>query len=308
MTSVAASVIKELKRTQIEEQPQQKKLKHKEVRKILKKERRRSKRKGEAEKGEAGNRDNESPANDSEEEEYLRSKNLWLMREARIFKQQQREIKRKQAIERAERVIENRGLIRESSASKTELSAFSKLIMTSETQKQIYYFSFGSNLLTSRMRVYNKDAVKVCIGRLDDWRLVFSGISKLWDGCPANIIPAPGDHVLGVVWRIFSIEPLDAQEVHYRPIEIAVKRVDTNEMIKCRSYVQLDETVAQVPHGLPSLAYKNVILAGARESAFPDSYIRLMQALPDNGRVPEGAVRLVPESGSGWPIGMSITQ
>ena len=145
------------------------------------------------------------------------------------------------------------------------------------------------------MLVNNKDVIKCCNGKLSDWRLTFSGTSKLWEGSPANIVPSPGQHVIGVVWTISDIGPLDAQEVGYIPIRIDVKRLDTGEVVSCRSYVQTKERVSQMRDGVPSLAYKNVVLAGARENGFPVDYIRQIETLPDNGCIPEAISRLVPE-------------
>lgn len=158
-----------------------------------------------------------------------------------------------------------------------------------------FYFCYGSNLLTSRMLVSNKDAKKCCNAKLKDWRLLFSGTSKLWEGSPANIVPCPGHSVVGVIWTITDIGVLDAQEVGYDPIQIDVQRLDTGEMVRCRSYVQTEERMSQMADGAPSLAYKNVVLAGARENGFPIEYIRQIEALPDNGRIPEAISRLVPE-------------
>lgn len=158
-----------------------------------------------------------------------------------------------------------------------------------------FYFCYGSNLLTSRMHVNNKDAQKFCIGKLTNWQLTFSSTSKLWEGSPANIVPSAGSHVIGVVWTISDIGPLDAQEDGYSPIQVDVERTDTGEVVSCRSYVQSEERMSRKGDGRPSLAYKNVIIAGARESGFPAEYIKQIESLPDNGRIPEAISRLVPE-------------
>ena len=164
---------------------------------------------------------------------------------------------------------------------------------------QTFYFCFGSNLLTSRMRIANPDASKYCVARLKDWRLVFSGTSHRWQGSPANILPSPGDCVWGVVWTISDVAPLDAQEVHYRPIQVTVERVDAPEELLCRSYTQLEKVFQITPDGIPSLGYKNVMLAGAREHELPPDYVQQLEQVPDNGRIPEKMARLVPEcSGS----------
>lgn len=115
------------------------------------------------------------------------------------------------------------------------------------------------------------------------------------EGSPANIVPSPGDHVIGVIWTISEIAPLDAQEVGYDPIQVDVKALDSDRVFTCRSYRQTKENLSKMADGVPSLAYKNVVLAGARENGFPIEYIRQIEALPDNGRIPEAVSRLVPE-------------
>lgn len=171
--------------------------------------------------------------------------------------------------------------------------------MSDETQAMKgNYFAYGSNLLASRMHVHNKDAIKSSLGRLKDWKLTFSGFSHgLWHGATANIVPSPGDEVIGVIWSVKSFGPLDEQEVHYSSIDVPVVDLKSEEVIKCRTYIQeacyretSDET------GLPSKAYHNVIMAGARESCLPVDYIDKLMSIENNGVIPEKIASLVPES------------
>lgn len=54
---------------------------------------------------------------------------------------------------------------------------------------RFHYFSYGSNLLASRIHVMNKTATALGMGRLCNYKLVFSGWSDNWKGSPANIVP-----------------------------------------------------------------------------------------------------------------------
>lgn len=170
--------------------------------------------------------------------------------------------------------------------------------MSERSEMKGNYFAYGSNLLASRMHVHNKDAVKSSIGRLRDWKLTFSGFSQcLWHGATANIIPSDGDEVIGVIWSVKSFDPLDEQEVHYSSIDVPVEDLKTGEVIKCRTYIQeacYRETTDG--KGIPSKAYHNVIIAGARESCLPVEYIDKLMSIENNGVIPEKIASLVPES------------
>lgn len=159
------------------------------------------------------------------------------------------------------------------------------------------YFAYGSNLLSSRMHVHNKDATKFSIGRLNNWKLVFSGFSASWGGATANIVKSPGDEVIGVIWSVVSFDPLDAQEAGYEPVEVQVEDLKTGQVINCRSYIQLKSfTDLEGGNGQPSRAYKNVILAGARESNLPIEYYTKLNQLEDNSIIPDHIVKMVPEA------------
>lgn len=177
--------------------------------------------------------------------------------------------------------------------------------MSTESSKRdpMYYFCFGSNLLTTRMMINNKTAVKVGLGLLQDFQLTFSGHSdQVWLGSTANITPAKGSKVIGVVWTLEDFAPLDKQEVHYDPIQVEVQLLPNNdgrksgEVIDCRTYVQQDEYRGRCLQGIPSRAYKNVMLSGMRENSFPEDYIKwLRHEVKDNGLIPEKMASLIPE-------------
>ena len=65
-----------------------------------------------------------------------------------------------------------------------------------ELSNKFYYFGFGSNLLSKRIKVLNKSAERVSAGKLVDYRLEFADtvyFSPTWNGCPATIIENPGE-------------------------------------------------------------------------------------------------------------------
>jgi len=159
----------------------------------------------------------------------------------------------------------------------------------SANAKQLFYFCFGSNLWSKRMHINVKSAVKYGNGLLKDWTLTFSGLSRLWLGSTANIVPLKDSIVWGTVWTISDSElaDLDIQEVGYRRIEINV--LVGQEVVKCHTYVQ-KETYSELfdsgsASNTPSLAYKTVILKGAIEQNLPEDYIQFLKSFKDNGNI-----------------------
>lgn len=160
------------------------------------------------------------------------------------------------------------------------------------------------------MKLKNKTAVKVGVGILQEYQLTFSGQSSLWKGSTANIIPARGSTVIGVIWKVFDTTILDKQELHYDPINVQVTltRLDSasesvnentvlqnGQVLTCRVYVQREDHQSLKKQGTPSRGYKNVILKGMKENSFPKDYIHSLINTPDNGVIPEEMAQLVPE-------------
>jgi gamma-glutamylcyclotransferase len=112
-----------------------------------------------------------------------------------------------------------------------------------------YYFAFGSNLLTKRIHVQNKSAVRVSNGILKNFKLEFGDFdldkrifSPIWQGSPATIIQEQDSHVCGVVWKINNedLKSLDKQEgvdnQIYKPLEVQIFVEKLQKTITCRTY------------------------------------------------------------------------
>ncbi|PIO62510.1 hypothetical protein TELCIR_15930 [Teladorsagia circumcincta] len=86
--------------------------------------------------------------------------------------------------------------------------------------------------------------------------------------------------VHGCVWRVpdeFAGE-LDLQESGYHRLNVPVQCAD--KIIECRTYQYSNSTAPPAP---PSPHYKTVIVAGAIEHSLPESYIKGLKEIPDNG-------------------------
>ena len=149
---------------------------------------------------------------------------------------------------------------------------------------RFYYFGYGSNLLQERIRLSNKSAEFVGIGSVSDYKLSFYRFSERWKGATATIEEAENNQVIGCVWTMLEsdLENIDKQEgvpqKVYRPIYVDVKTSE-NKLIKCRSYQIIDTSES----GLPSDAYKSVIVSGAKQNNLPKDYVQKLEAIKSNG-------------------------
>ncbi len=164
---------------------------------------------------------------------------------------------------------------------------------TADPTGPFLYFSYGSNLDGARLRMHSPSARLVSAARLADHRVVYSIESKTtWLGGVGDIVEAPGDEVWGAL-RLIDAEDsrgLDEQEgvfrdpPAYRRIVVEVT-TSAGDIVRCRSY----RVVTPDPNGfLPSPAYRETILRGARAVGLPEAYIARLAATPDNGRAGGG--------------------
>lgn len=173
--------------------------------------------------------------------------------------------------------------------------------MLSSKMPTFYYFGFGSNLLAKRIRVQNKSAVRVGVGKLDEFRLDFADAtadekyySKTWAGCPATIIKSDGSSVFGAVWELEKkdLPEIDQQEGVdigiYKPMEVKVI-LNGEKEITCRTYQLVKNPSSPLdPQNRefdrqPSKTYLNVILNGAVETGLPPDYISFLRSFKHNG-------------------------
>jgi len=147
-----------------------------------------------------------------------------------------------------------------------------------------YYFGYGSNLLTQRLRLVNPSAEFVATGELEDYALDFGGHGSVWNGAVATIAPHPGSTVHGAIYKL-SIDhskTLDAQESGYRRVLVSVRLHNNSTVaVTCRCYVMKEETYRE--RNKPSPHYKHVIVSGAKEVKLPMDYIRILEAIEHNG-------------------------
>ncbi|KAH0547399.1 gamma-glutamylcyclotransferase-like [Cotesia glomerata] len=155
---------------------------------------------------------------------------------------------------------------------------------------KVLYFAYGSNLLTSRIRINNPSAMLYGIGRLEDYRLDFIGWSNLWNGAPATIVETPGFHVWGAIWEldVADIKNLDQQETGYNALQVDIV-THSGAKYNCRVYQQIKVPDAYVklrklPNPRrPSEIYLKIIVKGALDREIPIEYINMLRKVRHNG-------------------------
>jgi gamma-glutamylcyclotransferase (GGCT)/AIG2-like uncharacterized protein YtfP len=151
------------------------------------------------------------------------------------------------------------------------------------------YFAYGSNMLVEQMRERCPSASFVCVAGLEGYRLAFTRTAKgNWKGCGvADVVPAPGQRVWGVVFRIDELDlgSLDRSEGYrpdresnaYRRIDVHVQRDgDIEKPLAAFTYVVC---VPEDPNPLPHRDYVGRIIAGARSWNLPEDYVRGLERI-----------------------------
>ncbi|MCK4388222.1 MAG: gamma-glutamylcyclotransferase [Dehalococcoidia bacterium] len=138
------------------------------------------------------------------------------------------------------------------------------------SDKEVWYFAYGSNLNIGQMvnRVGEWAVSKRAV--IKGYKLVFNVQSKRWGGLAANVVRTGNtdDKVYGAVYRILK-EKLDVL-THYEGVEPRDTLVEADAvMIPAKVYVF--ET-SRKP-GRPPDAHLEVMLSGFRQHAYSEEVI-----------------------------------
>lgn len=130
-------------------------------------------------------------------------------------------------------------------------------------------FAYGSNMNPRQMAIRCPGSLAICVAKLPDHRLLFTGRSAKWGGGVATIQPAKRSSVVGVVWHLSAdnLERLDQFEGFpfvYDRTQVLVDRGAGNSLW-CSVYVKsvADERTA------PSPEYLRTILDGYETAGAP---------------------------------------
>ncbi len=138
------------------------------------------------------------------------------------------------------------------------------------------YFAYGSNLSVEQMERRCANARVVGVGCLRDHQLRFNRYSNGLGGGVADVVPAYGEHVWGVVYDITKedlrvLNRYEGYPEHYGRFEGEVTTA-SGDTISAWVYtvVNKDEFIA------PSKDYMHIIQRAAREFEFPGSYLAFL--------------------------------
>jgi gamma-glutamylcyclotransferase len=154
----------------------------------------------------------------------------------------------------------------------------------------MFYFAYGSNMNWGQMRARCPAARFFATASLSDHRLAFPRYSRFRRCDVASIVPAVGEVVWGVVYRIdeadrCALDVLEGFEPErdsalnsYEPIKIAVLKLgQAREPLDQFTYIARPQR-SFTPRG-PSEEYRALILSGARHWGHPADYLRNLEAV-----------------------------
>lgn len=136
------------------------------------------------------------------------------------------------------------------------------------------YFAYGSNMNLEQMAFRCPDASVVGVVRVNDYRLTFCGGSHAG---VATIMPQPGSHVDGVLWRISATDEkhLDFYEGYPRLYgKESIEVIDSSGQKMTVMAYTMNSPYRECP-AVPSQGYLQGIVEGCRQNGIdPDTVCR----------------------------------
>lgn len=146
---------------------------------------------------------------------------------------------------------------------------------------ELFYFAYGSNMSTRRIRQRVPSAEKIDLARLPGYRLAWH--KKGGDGSgKCDIVPGSAEDVVYGV--LYAIDPahkprLDRVEdlgtgYDQKPVDLWLP--DRNDPMTAFTYYALRIDATYLPYDW----YRDHVLIGAREHGLPAHYVRLIENVP----------------------------
>ena len=140
----------------------------------------------------------------------------------------------------------------------------------------MFYFAYGSNMLSSRLGRRVPSAKIIGRASLYNWIVNFS--KKSIDGSgKANLIEKDGFVTWGCLYEIDDneIEILDKIEIGYTRKTVNVRKIDGESVI---AEIYISDDLIDIPVAFDS--YKNKLIQGALEHDLPQDYVQFLKQLP----------------------------
>lgn len=142
----------------------------------------------------------------------------------------------------------------------------------------LYYFAYGSNMNWQQMQRRCPSSRFVCVARLADYRFGITRHSRLRDCGTANIYPARGEEVWGIIYEVSdtNLTLLDSFEDGYRREILSFHSVQNGKQ-PLDALVYVADIEQNVPR--PNAEYRRLIVEGAKHWKLPASYLALLEAI-----------------------------
>jgi gamma-glutamylcyclotransferase len=142
-------------------------------------------------------------------------------------------------------------------------------------------FAYGSNMASAEIQAWCPNARFAGVARLRNRRLELRRRSFRWGGGAADIVPAPGEEVWGVLYEIpaGALDRLDAKEgegLAYRRIAVEVEVEAGGRRLPAEAYEVVVKEPKEVP---PTPEYAALLVRGARERGLPEEWVARLAAL-----------------------------
>ena len=129
----------------------------------------------------------------------------------------------------------------------------------------MYYFAYASNMSRKQMKERCPDAKPKIVATLPNYKIVFTGYSRIRKGAVATINGSKGDKVLGAVYEITEacLRKLDKAEGYpdiYKHLNVIVF-TDSGEAIEAITFIKS----RQEDEGKASPEYLAIIQQGFRD-------------------------------------------
>lgn len=152
----------------------------------------------------------------------------------------------------------------------------------SEATNSFFYFAYGSNMLTARLKKRTASARFVATGHVKGRRLTFDKVSLDGSGkCDMETCEETGSLVHGVLFEVDKAQraKLDACEGLGKGYEMATVSVITvSGSVEALSYVATKTQAGLRPYDW----YKALVVEGAREHELPAEYVNQIEEVPAN--------------------------
>jgi len=143
------------------------------------------------------------------------------------------------------------------------------------------YFAYGSNMFSARMKGRVSSSVVEDSGYLYEHKLAFHKVGRLdsTGKCDAHYTGMRADSLIGVLYRIDSdhrdlLDTIEGCGNGYERKKVGIKSFSgklVTAFTYCASHID--------PAVKPFHWYKKHVLAGAKEHAFPNEYISLIESI-----------------------------